>query len=214
MRGERVVRSLRGRRIPSPAATYYATLAMNNHAQKYAEEDVIKESIDHLIEHRVPWLLLGLLGGFAVTVIVSRYEAILSSDIRIAFFIPIIVYLSDAVGTQTETIYVRELSEKTHINFSKYILKETIVGLGLGVISGVLLGTFAALWLSSTAIGLTIGFTMVVNLTLAPALAVAIPSILYKEKSDPALGSGPVATIAQDLISLLVYFFIASIFLF
>lgn len=180
----------------------------------HVEEDVISERIDHLIEHRVPWLLIGLLGGLLATVIVSKYEAILAADVRLAFFIPIIVYLSDAVGTQTETIYVRALAGKKKIRFAKYILKESVVGLGLGVISGTLLGIFAAYWLGSPAIGIAIGLTMLINLTLAPILAVFIPSILYKEHADPALGAGPVATIIQDLISLVVYFFVASMIIF
>ena len=85
------------------------------------------------------------------------------------------------------------------------------MGLGLGIIAGTLVGIVAAYWLKSYHIGLTIGLTMLINLTLAPVLAVIIPSILYKRRSDPALGSGPVATIIQDLISLLVYFLVASI---
>ena len=182
--------------------------------KEYTEEDVIKERIDHLIEHRIPWLFLGLLGGLVTTLIVSKYEAILSADVRLAFFIPIIVYLSDAIGTQTETIYVRELSENKEINFAKYIFKESVIGFGLGVISGVLLGIFAAYWLTSSAIGFTLGLTMLINLTFAPVLAVFIPSILYKRRADPALGSGPIATIIQDLLSLLVYFFMASIIIF
>ncbi|MFA6896653.1 MAG: magnesium transporter [Candidatus Paceibacterota bacterium] len=180
---------------------------------KHTEEDVTKGRVDHLIEHRIPWIVIGLLGGLVATVIVSKFEAILSADVRLAFFIPIIVYLSDAVGTQTETIYIRELSEKK-INFWRYIFKESIIGLSLGVISGVILGIFATFWLSSFLIGLTIGLTMLINLTLAPILAVSIPSILYRRRSDPALGAGPVATIIQDLISLLVYFLIASAIIF
>lgn len=179
----------------------------------YTEEDDGKESAEHLIEHRVPWLFIGLLGGLLATVIVSQYEEILSSDVRLAFFIPIILYLTDAIGTQTETIYVRTLARR-NVRFLSYILKESVVGLGLGVIFGTLLGIFAAYWLQSLWIGLTIGLTMLINLSLAPVLAVAIPSILYKRRADPALGSGPVATIIQDLISLLVYFFIASVIIF
>jgi magnesium transporter len=66
--------------------------------KKYAEEDILKERVDHAIEHRIPWLLFGLLGGLLTTVIVSNYEAIISADVRLAFFIPIIVYLSNAVS--------------------------------------------------------------------------------------------------------------------
>ena len=181
--------------------------------KEYVEEDVMLERVDHLIEHRIPWLIIGLVGGLFTTFIVSKYETIISADVRLAFFIPIIVYLSDAIGTQTETIYIRELSKKK-VNFIKYILKESVIGMSLGVISGLVLGIFAAYWLKSSAIGFTIGLTMLFNLTTAPILAVTIPSIIYKRHSDPALGSGPVATIIQDLISLLVYFLIASIIIF
>src|SRR3989304_4405190 len=114
----------------------------------YTEEDVTKESIEHSIEHRIPWLFLGLLGGMFATVIVSKYEAILAADVRLAFFIPVIVYLSDAVGTQTEKIYVRLLS-KEKVDFTKYIFKESAVGFGLGAASGMILGVFAAVWLNS-----------------------------------------------------------------
>src|SRR3989304_3684070 len=179
----------------------------------YTEEDVAKESIEHSIEHRIPWLFLGLLGGMFATVIVSKYEAILAADVGLAFFIPVIVYLSDAVGTQTETIYVRLLS-KEKVNFVRYIVKESIIGFGLGLLSGLLFGGFAAWWLSSYSIGITLGLAMLVNLTVAPILAVLIPSILYKRHTDPALGAGPVATIIQDVISLFVYFVIASIIIF
>lgn len=178
------------------------------------EENVLKERVDHLIEHRIPWLVVGILGGFLATFIMSRYEAILSADVRLAFFIPIVVYLSDAVGTQTETIYIRALSNKLRINFYKYIFKESVIGFALGIISGTILGFFATFWLKSSLIGITVGLAMVINLTLAPILAVFIPSILYKEKADPALGAGPVATIIQDLISLLIYFVIANILIF
>lgn len=181
--------------------------------KKEIEENVPKERINHLIEHRIPWLLLGLLGGLFVTFVVSKYEKILAADVRLAFFIPIIVYLSDAVGTQTETIYVREISERK-INFSKYIFKESLIGLGLGLISGLISGAIAYFWLKSLSIGLTIGLTMLINLTIAPILAVIIPSILYKRHTDPALGSGPLATIIQDFISVIVYFLIASIIIF
>lgn len=180
----------------------------------YPEEDVIKERIDHLIEHRIPWLFLGLLGGILTTIIIAKYEAILSADIRLAFFIPIIVYLSDAVGTQTETVYVRALSKRKNVNFLTYIFKESVIGCGLGVVSGALLGIFATYWLQSFAIGMTIGLTMLINLTFAPILAVIIPRILYRKHSDPALGSGPVATIIQDLLSLIAYFLVATVIIF
>ena len=188
---------------------------MDGQPQKeFIEEDVVFDRVEYLLGHRIPWLLLGLLGGLFATFIVSKYEAILSADVRLAFFIPIIVYLSDALGTQAETIYVRELSERENFSLARYILKESVVGLGLGAISGLTLGLFSAFWLSSSTIGLTVGLTMLINLTIAPVLAVFIPNLFYKRHIDPALGAGPTATIIQDLISLLVYFLVAGFIIF
>lgn len=177
------------------------------------QENVITERVDHLIEHRFPWLFLGLLGGLLVTLLVSKYEVILEADVRLAFFIPIVVYLSAAVGVQTQTIYIRALVNKKKINIRKYLFKEVLVGLGLGILSGTIVGCLVAFWLKSSILGLTIGLTMLTNITLAPILAVFVPSLLYRRHTDPALGSGPVEAIIQDFISLLVYFLIASIFI-
>lgn len=175
--------------------------------------DEVKEPVGHLLEHRLPWLIFGLLGGVLTTVIVSKYETILSSDLRLAFFIPIIVYMSDAVGTQTETIYIRTLAKKK-ARFLLYLLKETALGLCLGIIFGLAVGVFASYWLKSAAVGFTVGLAMLINVTIAPFLATVIPALLYKEHSDPALGAGPLATVIQDLISLLIYFLIASLIYF
>lgn len=78
--------------------------------------------------------------------VVSHFEKILESDIRLSFFIPIIVYMSDAVGTQTETIYVRHLQRKT-LDFWKYFFKEVSLGISLGIIFGIATGIFAFFWL-------------------------------------------------------------------
>src|SRR3989344_9442562 len=154
--------------------------------------DDAKEPVGHLLEHRLPWLVLGLIGGMIASIVVSKYEQILAADLRLAFFIPLIVYLSDAVGTQTETIFVRHL-KKTGKGFAAYLMKETFFGLSIDAIFGLISGLFAMYWLASPAIGLTVGLAMFVNLSLAPALATIIPELLYKEHTDPALGAGPLA---------------------
>jgi len=148
-------------------------------------EDDAKEPVGHLLEHRLPWLTLGLLGGMATAVIISKYESVLSGDIRLAFFLPIIVYMSDAVGTQTETIYVRHLAKKG-AGISGYLAKEILLGLGLGLIFGVALAIFAYLWLHSIKIAWTVGLAMFINVLIAPVLALAIPTISAPVRSRPS----------------------------
>ncbi len=176
----------------------------------YHITDDVKDKLSSLVEERLPWLIVGLLGGIIVTILVSKFESILRGNIALAFFLPVIVYMSDAIGTQTENIYVRNLS-KFRDNFVPYLLKELSVGVIFGIIFGVLLGLFAKFWLGSNLIALTIAITMLINGIFAPIIALIVPEVLFKEHKDPALGAGPFTTILQNLISLTVYLLVASI---
>lgn len=176
-------------------------------------EDDSKETESKLIEHRLPWLAFGLLGGAIAAIISSRFEHLLASHINLVFFIPVIVYMADAVGTQTETIYIRNAAKKK-IKFSIYLVKETLAGLFMGVIFGSCLGLFALWWFSSISVASTVGLAMFLTIATAPPTALLVSKFLQQEKTDPALGAGPFTTILQDLMSLGIYFLIASIILF
>lgn len=176
-------------------------------------EDDTKEQVSSLITERIPWLIVGLLGGIGATIVVSSFEKILSQNIALAFFLPVIVYMSDAIGTQTENIYVRFLS-KHKDSFLKYIFKEIIVGICFGIIFGVILGGFAYFWIGSAELATVIGAAMLINASIAPVVALIIPQILFKEHKDPALGAGPFTTIIQDLLSILIYLFVATLIIF
>lgn len=173
-------------------------------------EDDIVEPVGHLVRERFPWLILWLIGGIITSVIISHFEKILAADIRLTFFIPVITYMSDAVGTQTETIYIRHLRQRK-TDFWKYFLKETALWLSLWIMFGVIIGIFALYWLHSSNIWWTIGLAMFIDVALSPILALIFPILLYRDHLDPALGSGPLATVTQDFISLMVYFGIASL---
>jgi magnesium transporter len=72
--------------------------------------DAAEESVRRRLVHRLPWLLLGLLGTMASAVIVGAFEHQLDARVLLAFFVPGVVYMADAVGTQTEAILIRGLS--------------------------------------------------------------------------------------------------------
>lgn len=179
----------------------------------YHITDDAKERLSRLIEERLPWLIVGLIGGVVVTVLVSRFENMLSKNISLAFFLPVIVYMSDAIGTQTENIYVRNLA-KFRDDFFQYFIKELLVGVVFGAIFGLLLGAFADFWLGSFNVALTVGVAMFINGIIAPIVALIVPEVLFKEHRDPALGAGPFTTILQNLISLSVYLLVASLIIF
>lgn len=173
-------------------------------------EDDAKEKLSILIKERLPWLILGLIGGIIVTILVSKFESILSKNISLAFFLPVIVYMSDAIGTQTENVYVRNLA-KFRDNFFSYLLKELMIGIAFGSFFGILLGLFAKFWIGSTTVALTITSAMFINGIIAPVVALIVPELLFREHRDPALGAGPFTTILQNLISLSVYLAAATL---
>lgn len=165
----------------------------------------------HLLRVRLPWLVLGLIGGFLATLIVGQFEKELSRVLALAFFIPVIVYMSDAVGTQTQTLFIRALAIKK-FSFKRYIFKEISVDVILGIILGLIITIFSLVW-SQKKIALVVGLAMAINVVLAGTVAILISWFFYRARRDPAIGAGPFATVIQDILSLIVYFVVAKIVL-
>jgi magnesium transporter len=164
------------------------------------------------VRHRLPWLLVGLVGSTLATLIVARYERILEARIAVAFFVPGIVYLADAIGTQTEAIAVRGLS-LTMLRPSRVIWGELRAGALVGLLLGsVAFGAVVAA-LHDGRLAATVGITVFVAGAAASAVGVGFPVLLARLGRDPALGSGPLATVVQDILTLLVYFVVGSLVL-
>jgi magnesium transporter len=163
--------------------------------------------------YRLPWLLVGMAGSAIATATMVRFETQIAANIAVAFFIPAIVYLADAVGTQTEAVAVRGLS------LSGADLFPLLAGeIGTGILIGVTLGSIAypIVWFTfgSAALAATVAFALVVAGSVAATIGFLLPWSFAKVGYDPALGSGPVGTVVQDVLSLLIYFFVASILVF
>lgn len=169
------------------------------------------EPVSLLLRLRLPWLLGGLAIGGVFTYLVSRYESVLSSQVSTAFFIPIILYLSSAVGNQTEAIFLRHI-RKGKTDFKEYLFKEIILGLLLGAILGTLLGFFSSLWLPDD-VALSVGLALFLSTSAATVISLLVTQLIYKEHQDPAVGAGPFFAAIQDFVSLVIYFFVASLIL-
>jgi magnesium transporter len=159
--------------------------------------------------YRLPWLLVGMAGSALATATMARFEAVLTAHIAVAFFIPAIVYLADAVGTQSEAVAVRGLS-LTGADLAPLLAGE----LGTGILVGVALASIAypLVWMTfgSAALAVTVAIALIVASSVASTIGFLLPWLFARFGYDPALGSGPVATVIQDVLSLLIYFQIAS----
>ena len=149
---------------------------------KYADDDIVP--VKRLVQMRIPSLMIGLVLGFVLSFATSGFEKVLEKDIKVAFFIPFIVYMASAVGSQTQNIYVRDLrTGKT--NFKTYLFKESILGIILGLVSSLAVGTITYLWLQDYKLTLAVCLSMFTAIAVAPLLALIITKILQIEHSIP-----------------------------
>lgn len=176
--------------------------------------DEVRHSVEETpmirVKDRLPWLVLGTAGSMVATMFMSRFESILQSHIALAFFIPGIVYLADAIGTQTETIAVRGIS-LSNISFRKVLFAELTAGLVIGLILGLIFLPFVWLVYQDVFLAATVSLSIFFAGGIASTIGLFFPWILHFMKVDPAYGSGPIATILQDTLSILIYLTIAQL---
>jgi magnesium transporter len=158
---------------------------------------------------RLPWLLVGLIGSIATTMIMAGFETMLRAQVSVAFFVPGLVYLADAIGTQTEAIAVRGLS-LSHAPISRLLGGELRTGLLIGTCLGAAALVLTWLAFGDARLAVTIALALFVASTCATGIGLLLPWMLASTGRDPAYGSGPLATIVQDVLSLTVYFLIAT----
>ena len=164
-------------------------------------------TVERRFRHRFPWLLVGLAGALLAADFVGRFESHLQETMMLVFFIPGIVYLADAVGTQTETIVVRGLSVGVTMRrmVRRELLADLVIGFTLAAIAGPLVW-----WRGDVSVALAVGLALFAACSTATLAAMLLPWLFSASGHDPAFGSGPLATVIQDLLSILIYFAIAA----
>jgi magnesium transporter len=169
------------------------------------EEKKHFQEASSLVTLRLPWLILGLVGGIFAAQVVSLFEGSLKEHFLIAAFIPLILYMANAVGAQTQTLYIRSLVFADFEN-KRYFLREVRVSFALALLLSIVLFFFSFFLFRETAISIVLGISLFLTIIAAVFLSIVIPFIFLKVKVDPALGSGPFATIFADITSLVIYF--------
>jgi magnesium transporter len=168
-------------------------------------------SIWRLSRVRLPWLLVGMLGG----ILGARFIGLFEDDIMLipamAFFIPLITATGGNVGIQSSSVVVQSLASKTGIGAfnSQKFLKVFLVALinGIAISSLVFFINFAIGEELRLAIVVSIALLSVV--VLSSFMGTITPLLLDKAGVNPAIASGPFITTANDLLGLGIYFFVA-----
>lgn len=166
-----------------------------------------EESVAQRLRHRLPWLLVGLVGAMASALLIGSFEDELDKKVLLAFFVPAVVYMADAVGTQTEAILIRGLS--VGVTVREVLRRELITGAMTGAVVGVAFIPFVLAGWGDADVALAVALALFASCSIATGVAMVLPWLFQRFGVDPAFGSGPLATVIQDLLSIAVYLSIA-----
>lgn len=162
---------------------------------------------------RLPWLIIGLLGGIFVAAVIGRFEEDLKIYPEMAFFIPLIAAMAGNVGIQSSAIIVQGLASNSlglESTFRK-LMKEFLVAVFNGLILASLLFAYNIIFSDSLALTYTVSISLFVVIIFAALFGTMIPLILNRFKLDPALATGPFITTTNDIMGLLIYFLVGRL---
>ncbi len=174
------------------------------------------DSVFRISKARLPWLLIGVIGGLMGAQIIGFFEDGLSKYLALASFIPLIAATGGNVGIQSSSLVVQTLAAKSV--FEESVLKRFLKGFLVALVNGLMLGTFVFcvvvfLYGFEAIFGVTVGFALFCVVLLASFMGTVTPLVLDRYGINPAMASGPFITTANDLIGLAVYFGVAMVLL-
>jgi magnesium transporter len=177
--------------------------------------ELTEAPVSKVVRLRLPWLLISMAGGIISGSIIGAYKSTLEAIVMLAVFIPVIMGMGGNVGTQSSTIFVRGLAtgEIDRSEIWPYFFREIRVGLAMGLICGTLISFIAYFWQGNMYLGLVVGISMLITISVATLIGTLVPTLLNMANIDPAITAGPFVTTIKDFTGLLIYFLVASMFI-
>ena len=172
------------------------------------------DNIYQLTRARLPWLVLGLLGGLGSVYILQGFDEALSNYPILFFFTPLIAAMAGNVGVQSSAIIVQGLANGV-VKGSMFnrLVKEVGLALINGSILGILVVIFGALVDQKFIVSFTIALSMLSVIIIASLIGTFVPIILDRKGIDPAIATGPFITTSNDIFGIFLFFYIAKLIL-
>lgn len=171
------------------------------------------DSILDLTKARLPWLILGLIGGIGAFLIMEGFQQAFEKYAVLFFFTPLIAAMAGNVGVQSSAIIVQGLAyDDIKGSVNNRLIKEMLLAALNGVILAIFL--FVFVWLQkdfNTALAISVSLVAVI--IVAGLIGTFIPLFLHKRGVDPAIATGPFITTSNDILGILIYFSIAKLIL-
>lgn len=172
------------------------------------------DSILELTKARLPWLFLGLLGGVGAFIIMEGFQEAFNKYAVLFFFTPLIAAMAGNVGVQSSAIIVQGLAnDDVKGSVNSRLIKEMLLAALNGVILAIFLFVFVWLYKGEIDKALAISVSLVAVIIIAGLIGTFVPLFLDKRGIDPAIATGPFITTSNDILGILLYFWIAKMIL-
>ena len=184
-----------------------------NKASGISEQVDASDNVLTLTRARLPWLLIGLMGGIMGAEVIGIFD--IENNIELAFFTPLIAAMGGNVGVQSAAIIVQGLASNNlgMDSLAQRLIKELGVALLNGIICSGLIMIITSLIGYPNSISFTVSISLMAVIIFAALFGTFIPLVLNKYKIDPALATGPFITTVNDILGLFIYFMIGKLFL-
>ncbi len=171
------------------------------------------DSAARLSRARLPWLIIGLLGGVIVAAVIGHFEDDIQINPEMAFFIPLIAAMAGNVGIQSSAIIVQGIASNSLglESTTRKLMKELLVALINGLILAGILFLYNFFVSENLALTFTVSSSLFVVIIFAAIFGTLIPLLLHRVKIDPALATGPFITTMNDIMGLFIYFLMGRI---
>lgn len=170
------------------------------------------DSILELTKARLPWLFLGLIGGVGAFLIMEGFQESFKERAILFFFTPLIAAMAGNVGVQSSAIIVQGLAnDDVRGSVNSRLIKEMLLAALNGVILAVFLFLFVWFYKGELDKAMAISVSLVVVIIVAGLIGTFVPLFLNKRGVDPAIATGPFITTSNDILGILLYFWIAEL---
>ena len=161
---------------------------------------------------RLPWLLIGMIGGLGNSLILGGFEGNLATNPKMALFIPLIGGTGGNVGIQSSAIIVQGLANNSlkEEDILSQVFKEAVVALINASTISLIVFIYNFFFLGDRAVTASVSLSLFAVVIFASIFGTIVPMTLDKLKIDPALATGPFITITNDIIGMMIYMFICS----
>ena len=172
------------------------------------------DSILQLTRARLPWLFLGLVGGVGAFIIMEGFQESFNQYAVLFFFTPLIAAMAGNVGVQSSAIIVQGLAnDDVKGSVNSRLIKEMLLAALNGVILAVFLLLFIWVYIGELDKAIAISVSLVAVIIIAGLIGTFVPLFLNKRGIDPAIATGPFITTSNDILGILLYFWIAKLIL-